>query len=140
MDAITFFVCYDPLMQRDAWMMSTRLAWQRPWFRVLSLLLLACMFLVNTVFFTGMLPLMREAKTLIYHTNVYNGIDDVRTWVWVFVWPAFWTGSVLAGVGTASISFKRDMALAYGILVWLVLWSLPWMIGFFYLLSINLVA
>ncbi len=70
--------------------------------------------------------------------NVYTGIDDIRPWTWVFLWPALWTGSVLVGVGAAFTLFQRDMMLAYGVLLWLVAWSFPWVIGFFYLLTLNL--
>lgn len=123
-------------MQKEAWSLSARFAWQKPWFRVLSLLLLASVGLACAAFFVRILPVIR-GSTFVAHTNVYTGIDDIRSWGWVFMWPGVWIVSVVAGVITAYGVFRRDTLLAQAILAWLYAWSLPWGMGLFYLLLIN---
>ena len=123
-------------MAREAWGMSARLAWQRPWFRLLSLLLLVFTLLTSWLFLSRTLPEIQEG-TMVFHTNVYNGIDDIREWGWVFVWPIVWCVSVLGGIIASYGVFQRDRLLAQGIIAWLYAWSLPWALGLMYLMSVN---
>lgn len=60
--------------------MSARLAWHRPTFRVLTILLILFVVLMDAVFLGRTIPVVRAASTVILHYNVYLGIDDVRWW------------------------------------------------------------
>lgn len=117
--------------------MSARLAWHRPLFRVLIIALVLFAIIVNAIFLVKVTPVAKAASTIIFHYNVYLGIDDVRTWTWVFVWPALWLGAVASGVVTAFGVYQRDSLLAYGLLTWLLAWSVPWSMGLFYLMTFN---
>lgn len=129
-------MCYDIFMQKEAWSVSARFAWQKPWFRAFSILLVTVVSVVCGVFLTRVIPHVR-GSTFVFHTNVYTGIDDIRSWVWVFAWPVVWLLACIGGVFTAYGVFRRDVMLAQAILVWLGVWSLPWGIALFYLLLVN---
>lgn len=117
--------------------MSARLAWHRPWFRALTLILLGFMLAVSAVFFVKLEPVIRESSTVVFHTNVYFGIDDVRAWQWVLLWPALWAIPVIVGTLAAFGVYQRDSLLAYSILVWMLAWSCPWAIGLYYLMIFS---
>lgn len=118
--------------------MSARLAWNRPWFRVLSLGLLTCVTSAVLLYLLNMQSIIREASTIVFHSNVYVGIDDVRSWPWMFVWPSIWWVSVVGGVLAAYGAYQRDSLLAYSLLIWFFVWSCPWVIGFYYLFLFTL--
>lgn len=124
-------------MRREAWSISARLAWHRPRFRAFTLLLLVGVTLVNLFFLVKTVPVVREATTAAIHYNVYLGIDDVRDWVWIFLWPAIWEATIFVGLGVALGVYQKDTLLSYGVLGWLWLWSAPWFIGLMYLLQFN---
>lgn len=117
--------------------MSARLAWHRPTFRVLTILLILFVVLMDAVFLGRTIPVVRAASTVILHYNVYLGIDDVRWWGWVFLWPGLWMGGSFAGLLAALGVYQRDALLAYGLVGWLIAWSVPWSMGLFYLMTLN---
>lgn len=118
--------------------MSARLAWRRPWFRVLSLLLILFVVGSNVAYLLRMQPVIRDASTMVFHANVYVGIDDVRSWPWMFLWPAVWQAFAIGSIVAACAVYQRDSLLAYSILVWCLFWSCPWAIGLVYLFSFTL--
>lgn len=125
-------------MRREAWRISARLAWQRPRFRALALLLFASVTVVNLIFLMQAVPAVRSEATAIIHYNIYLGIDDVRDWPWIFLWPALWEGMTCVGLVAALGAYQKDSLLAYGLVGWTCVWSLPWVIGLSYLLLLNL--
>lgn len=131
-------ICYDGHMRREAWSMSARLAWHRPTFRVLTILLILFVTLSNGVYLLKTVPVVQATSTVILHYNVYLGIDDVRPWPWVFLWPGVWMGASFAGILAAMGVYQRDALLAYGLLSWLLAWSVPWAMGLFYLMTFNI--
>lgn len=117
--------------------MSARLAWHRPWFRALTFVLVGFVLLTSIGYLVSLEPVVRESRTLVFHTNVYFGIDDVRSWPWMFLWPGVWLMTVIAGVLSAFGVYQRDSLLAHSLMVWLFLWSFPWAIGFYYLMIFS---
>ncbi len=117
--------------------MSARLAWHRPWFRALTLGLLGFALVASIAFLVALEPVIRESNTIVFHTNVYFGIDDVRPWQWIFLWPGLWVSTVIGGVLAAFGVYQRDALLAYSLLVWLLAWSCPWAIGLYYLMLFS---
>lgn len=117
--------------------MSARLAWHRPTFRVLTILLLLFVGLVSAFFLARVIPATQETSSVILHYNVYLGIDDVRSWGWVFLWPGIWLAATVVGVLAALGAYQRDAVMSYGLLVWLLAWGVPWSIGLFYLMTFN---
>ena len=117
--------------------MSARLAWHRPLFRVLTILLMLFVVCMDAVFVVKTAPTVHAATTFVLHYNVYLGIDDVRSWGWVFFWPGIWLGASLAGIVAALSVYQRDALLAFGLMSWMIAWSIPWAMGLFYLMTLN---
>ncbi len=125
-------------MRREAWGTSARLAWQRPRFRALILLLFVAVTVANTVFLVKTIPAVRTQATAVIHYTIYLGIDDVRDWPWIFLWPALWQAMTMAALVAALGAYQKDSLLAYAIVGWTYVWSLPWVIGLSYLMLFNL--
>lgn len=117
--------------------MSARLAWHRPWFRALALSLLVFVLFGSIGFLVKLGPVIRTSSTIVFHTNVYFGIDDVRSWPWMLLWPGAWLLTVITGMMAAFGVYQRDALLAYSLLVWLLAWSCPWAIGLYYLIIFS---
>ncbi len=124
-------------MRREAWGVSARLAWQRPRFRALALLLFALVTAVNIAFLLKTVVPVRTQATAIIHYTIYLGIDDVRDWPWIFLWPAVWQGMACAALIAAFGAYQRDHLLAYALVIWTYAWSVPWAIGLSYLFLFN---
>lgn len=125
-------------MQRlDAWALSARLAWAKPWLRFASLAALAISVAVGLWFIAQILPSARANGTFAYHYNIYVGIDDLRAWWWVFVLPGLWVGLTLIDLILAYGVYRTDVILANSLVTLALLWSLPWCVALFYLTVIN---
>ncbi len=117
--------------------MSARLAWHRPWFRALTLLVVGFVLFGSIGFLVKLEPVLRESSTVVFHTNIYFGIDDVRPWYWVLLWPGAWLLTVITGILAAFGVYQRDALLAYSLMAWLLAWSCPWAIGLYYLMIFS---
>lgn len=121
----------------DAWMLSARLAWGRPWFRVVTLAAFLFSVAVGVWFILQVLPSARTNGTFAYHYNIYVGIDDLRAWWWVFVLPGAWVLLTGLDIVLAYGTYRTDVVLSNALAVLALLWSLPWSVALFYLTVIN---
>ncbi len=76
-------------------------------------------------------------KLFVFHYTVYFGIDDVRPLIWLFVWPALWFVTSIAGLLCAYGSYRRDRHAGIAWLVLVSLSALPWVLVLHYLAIIN---
>lgn len=125
------------MLSFDAWALSARLAWGRPWFRIASLFAVFASMFVGSWYVTQVLPSAKANGTFAYHYNIYVGIDDLRSWWWVFAFPAAWIGLTAADIIIAYGLYRTDVILASALLGLALLWSLPWSVALFYLTVIN---
>ena len=124
-------------MRASAWMFSARLAWQRPYFRWMSL---ATVFMVvaGTLFFLGkILPMRTHTGTLVLHYNIYLGIDEVRSWMWALLLPSVWLLLTLLDLSVAFGSYRTDKQFAMSLIAFAFFWCLPWIGALFYLTLSN---
>jgi len=82
-------------------------------------------------------PAAREHGTFILHYNVYLGIDEVKSWSWVFLPPLVWFGLTLLDVVLAFGIYQADAFFAWSLLVLAVAWAFPWSVALFFLTYIN---
>jgi hypothetical protein len=105
------------------------------WLTILTLFLVVAMcgfYVWNT------LPAARERGFFVMHYNLYLGIDDVRSWPWLFVLPLIWISLTLADIGMAFGAYRIDAHLSLSLILLAFAWSLPWSGALFYLSHINL--
>lgn len=84
-----------------------------------------------------MVPLRRQAETVIVHYNIYLGIDQVRPTHWLFLIPLVWWVFTLVDVGIAYGLYHKDPQLAMSLLYLALAWSVPWLVTLYYLTVVN---
>jgi hypothetical protein len=126
------------MMKWDAWRFSTKLAWQD---RVIRWVLLATL-----VFFVGwsvfllwrLIPEGTRSGVLILHYNIYLGIDDVRSWPWIFLFPGIMLGVLGLNTGFAVSLFRTDVLAARSLVILSAFLTAIWAIASFFLILVNL--
>jgi len=124
-------------MTFSAWLFSAKLAWGKPWMRWLSLGAIALPILVGAAYILQVLPSAQSRGSLVYHYNIYLGIDDVRTWVWALVLPIVWLLFTLADILVAYGMYRTDSHVSAALVSFALAWSLPWAGALFYLSLFN---
>lgn len=125
-------------MTFSAWLFSAKLAWGKPWMRWFSILALALPLLVGTAFIFQVAPATQARGNLVYHYNIYLGIDDVRAWWWAIVLPSVWLGLTLADLVVAYGVYRTDAYASAALVSFAFAWGLPWAGALFYLSLFNL--
>lgn len=104
----------------------------------MTLVALLLPILVGGTFLFQVLPAAQSRGNLVYHYNIYLGIDDVRTWWWVLALPLTWFTLTLADVVVAYGMYRNDSHLSVALVSFAVAWGLPWAGALFYLSLFNL--
>lgn len=125
-------------MPWSAWILSAKQAWSRPLFRMTAMLSLAVMIASATFFLWRVLPARQSSGQLIFHYSIYLGIDDVRTWAWIFLLPGAGMAFVCADVALAYALYRTDAFAAQGLLYVACGWSILWAAALYYLSAVNL--
>ena len=92
---------------------------------------------VGGVFLASVLPSAQSRGNLVYHYNIYLGIDDVRSWVWVLALPAAWLLFTLGDVAVAYGMYRTDAHLSAALVTFAFAWGFPWALALFYLSLFN---
>jgi len=119
------------------WFFSAKLAWQQKTLRVLTILTCLLSILVSGYYLWSVVPVARRSGTVVVHYNIYLGIDDVRSWPWVFLLPAIWLACTFIGLLWSYASYQHDPHLSVSLIVFAFFWSLPWIAALFYLSLLN---
>ncbi len=125
------------IMTRENWVLSARQAWSRPWMRTAAIAALALCLAVSTWFLIATVPAVRQSNAFVFHYNIYLGIDDVRTWPWVFFLPAVWLAFTLFDIGASFGMYRTDAHLARSLMVLALAGVFPWAGILFYLSLAN---
>jgi hypothetical protein len=124
-------------MRFSAWLFSAKLAWGKAWMRWMSLIALALPILVGGTFLFQVLPGAQSRGNIVYHYNIYLGIDDVRAWWWAIVLPLVWLVLTLADIAVAYGVYRTDSHFSAALVSFAVAWGLPWAGALFYLSLFN---
>jgi len=122
----------------DAWLFSAKLAWHHPWIRWMSLLTGGLVIGVCLFFFWSTIPATHQHEFFVMHYNLYLGIDDVRGWEWLFLFPSVWFIVTLLDFIFAYGLYRTDAYFSLSLMTLAFTWSLPFSIALFYLSFVNL--
>lgn len=125
-------------MKPDAWLFSAKLAWDNLWIRWTSILTVLLVLGMSGFYLWNTLPSAQEHGYFVMHYNFYLGIDDVRSWPWLFFLPVVWLVMTLADILVAYGFYRQDSHLSLSLILLAFAWSLPWAGALFYLSFINL--
>lgn len=124
-------------MNLDAWIFSAKQAWKHPVLRAATVAALAISFAGSAFFLWKTLPARHGSGTLILHYNVYFGVDEIRSWEWVFLLPAAWIILTVADVVIAYGFHHTDPHFSAALILLSCAWSIPWIITLYSLTRIN---
>ncbi len=125
------------VMNSDAWLFSTKQAWQHPLFRWVAIATLLFVVCGSTYFLWKVLPTRKQSQNMVSHYNVYIGIDQVDSWTWAWILPGVWFTVTFIDLVLAYGMYRTDFYLAASLLILACAWSLPWMGTLFYLTRVN---
>ena len=75
-------------MNWEEWKFSLEVAWDDPWYRWQSIVTVLAAAVGSIFFLWKMIPVGIRSGLLVFHYNLYFGIDEVLPWVWIFALPA----------------------------------------------------
>lgn len=124
-------------MTFSAWLFSAKLAWGKPWLRWTSVFVLLFPIAIGGLFLLKVMPSVQSQGSIVYHYNIYLGIDDVRTWWWAILLPFMWFLLALIDVVIAYGMYRVDAHFSFALVSFTIAWSLPWAGVLFYLYLFN---
>lgn len=95
-------------MTLDEWRFSFEVAWDDAWFRWQAMFTLAAVILGSLYFLWRLIPAGLRNGQLVYHYNLYLGIDEVHAWWWLLAMPAVLLAVVLVDLVASVRLFRRD--------------------------------
>lgn len=122
----------------EAWLFSARLAWRRSFFKWFFMLTLLMVIFGSAIFLWKLLSVRAESGTFVLHYNIYLGIDEVRSWPWVFLLPSVWLALTMIDLAVAFGTYRYDPHFAISLLTFAFFWCLPWLVALYYLILTNL--
>lgn len=125
-------------MTWDEWRFSAKLAWQDQFIR--WTLLATTVFVLAMSVFTlwRLIPEGLRAGVITMHYSIYLGIDDVRAWPWVFLFPGAMI-LVMSVNGFIALGTYRMHAIASRtVIAFSAITSALWGIGLFFIMLMNL--
>lgn len=125
-------------MTFESWLFSAKRAWQDPWVRGIAVLSSLCV-LIASAWFSWQIVGLRHAPQglLVLHYNVYFGIDALRAWGWMFVFPAVWILCTCIDLLWMFGVYREDLYQAWALLFLMIVWSIPWTMLLWHLVRIN---
>lgn len=124
-------------MRWTEWKFSARLAFQDVFIRWIAIATGLVIVGMGAFFLWRLLPEGWRAGVVTFHYSVYLGIDDVRPWPWVFVFPGAAVVLVVADVLCACSLFRKDAVASRAVMTFGFLSSILWAVGSFFLILVN---
>ncbi|MDO8584029.1 MAG: hypothetical protein Q7R83_02510 [bacterium] len=122
----------------DPWLYSAKRAWQNKLLRGASILAVVIVLVVSSWFLWKMIPARKHTGMVIFHYNIYLGVDQMRPWYWIFLLPAGWLLITLLDLILAFGFYYQDAPLANSLVFLSLLFTVPVTMAFFYLLRMNI--
>ncbi len=119
------------------WKFSTRLAAQDSFVRWPILAAMLIVVGMSSFFLWRLLPEGWQSGVITLHYNVYLGIDDVRSWPWMFAIPASAIGLLLLDMAMVVALHRHNPLASRMISMVCFVSAVLWALGSFFLILIN---
>jgi hypothetical protein len=90
------------------WRLAFEIAWDDPWFRWQTIVTCAVAAIGTVLYLVRLIPLGLKNGALVFHYNLYLGIDNVSPWPWVFAAPAAALAAIGADIAVSFIMYRHD--------------------------------
>ena len=124
-------------MRWSSWAFSAKLAWGRLFFKILTIFALVHGIASSVVFLVIVLPRRDGTGMMVFHYNVYQGVDQFHPWWWLLFLPGIWLLLTVIDIILAFGSYRDDPQLAWSLLGLACLCGIPWSMAFYYLALMN---
>ncbi len=121
----------------DEWKFSARMAWQDSFLRWMSSLTVGAYILMSGFFLLRLIPVGLRSGVLILHYTIYLGIDEVRPWRWIFLYPAGMLGLLVMNGICAYGMYRTDRLAAKTLMSATAALCLLWCIGAWFNMLVN---
>lgn len=124
-------------MRFEDWKFSFAIAWDDPWCRWQS---------IGTILFTcvglgfllqKMIPIGLQNTLLIFHYNLYLGIDEIQHWTMSFVYAGVLLGVILLNLLLSFFLFRRDRIASRTLLFAATIFALLFLLGARAIVAVN---
>jgi hypothetical protein len=124
-------------MNISEWRFSFEIAWDDRWYKWQSVATIM-LFIAGTFYFLWkMIPAGIESGLLIFHYNLYLGIDEVHHWAWLIVFPLAALVVVLLNLIGSFRLYRHDKIASRILLCAATVFTILMVIGAFYIASVN---
>jgi len=124
-------------MNIGEWRFSFEIAWDDRWFKWQSIGTLLIFITGSFYFLWKMIPAGLENGLLIFHYNLYLGIDEVQHWAWFLVFVLAALVIVLLNLIGSFRLYRHDKIASRILLFAATVFTVLIMIGAFYIASVN---
>ncbi|OGL78216.1 hypothetical protein A3E39_03095 [Candidatus Uhrbacteria bacterium RIFCSPHIGHO2_12_FULL_60_25] len=124
-------------MNWEEWKFSLEVAWDDPWYRWQSIATVAAVLGGSAFFLWRMAPVGVRTGLLVFHYNLYFGIDEVLPWMWIFVFPGALIVMVVIDLLASGHLFRKDRIVSRVLLCTATVFTIFALIGGFFLTTVN---
>lgn len=122
----------------DEWKFSLDVAWDDPWYRWQSLATAAGALIGGVLILVRLIPEGLQSGILVFHYNLYVGIDDVQPWPWMIVVIVGFFVIVALDLLASGFLFRRDRLASRVVLCMATGFTILALIGAFFIMRVNL--
>ncbi len=119
------------------WRLAFEIAWDDPWFKIQTIVTSLVVLLSAAMYLWRLIPSGVLHGSLVFHYNVYLGIDDVRTWPWVFYLPLVMMGIVGIDLAASCLVYRYDKIASRVLLTVASVFALLMAVGELFIVLIN---
>lgn len=124
-------------MNWEEWKFSFEVAWDDPWYRWQTITTVAAVVGGTAFFLWRMVPVGIRTGLLVFHYNLYFGIDEVLPWTWIFVFPGALIVMVVIDLLASGHLFRKDRIVSRVLLCTATVFTIFALIGGFFLTTVN---
>lgn len=124
-------------MNIGEWRFSFEIAWDDRWYKWQSIMTMLLFTAGTCSFFWKMIPLGLENGLLVFHYNLYLGIDEVHHWAWLIVLALVALSVVLINLIGSFRLYRHDKIASRILLCAATLFTALILIAAYYVASVN---
>lgn len=124
-------------MNWDELKFSFEIAWDDSWYHWQTISTVFLAFIGSVFFLWRLVPEGLQSGLLVFHYNLYFGIDEVQSWKWLLILPAVLFAIIGIDIIAAGHLFRKDRVMSRILLCAASLFTILSLIGGFFLITVN---
>ncbi|MFZ6015170.1 MAG: hypothetical protein ACOYUZ_02325 [Patescibacteria group bacterium] len=125
-------------MNLDEWRFNTRMAWDNPWLRWVSIATITLLIGVSLISGIKLFSATMPSGVVVTHYTVYLGIDQVKPVYWILAFIIVPILIISATILLGLSFYRNDHIAAYGLIILSLVSTITWSVLMYYLIKINI--